>query len=64
MKIKLEYKRTNWGKYSFTGRGVRDWNNLSREMLDRFPTSLKLFRREATDRESATWATALNTDQW
>ena len=45
MKIKLEYKRTNWGKYSFIGRGVRDWNNLPREMFDRFPTSLKLFRR-------------------
>ena len=45
MKIKFEYNRTNWGKYSFTGRGVRDWNNLPTEMFDKFPTSLKLFRR-------------------
>ncbi len=45
MKIRLEYRKRNWGKFSFLGRGVREWNNLSGEILNPFPKTLPEFKR-------------------
>ena len=43
---KITVRRGQIGdKYSSIGRGVRDWNNLPREMFNNFPNTSKLFKK-------------------
>ena len=44
MKLSLDFRRRNWGLYSFLGRGAREWNGLPREVVSPFPVSLASFR--------------------
>ena len=43
-KIRRDNYRTNWGKYSFIGRGVKLWNSLPGKVLDPFPRNAKTFK--------------------
>ena len=44
-KIRTRKQRTNVGKFSFTNRTIRNWNQLPEELLASYPCNLKLFRK-------------------
>ena len=44
MKLSLDYRRRNWGLFSFLDSGVREWNGLPGEIVSPFPVSLASFR--------------------
>ena len=44
-KIRARKQRTDVGKYSFTNRTIRDWNQLPAELLAAYPCNLNLFRK-------------------
>ena len=44
-KVRLKGNNKQIGRYSFIGRGVREWNGLGKEILSPFPTSLNVLKR-------------------